>query len=106
MLRLPLAARCCVAPAASCGDVPVVPGDGTLPAAKAVGAVKPQRTATPCWGSPPHTPTVRSVRRRSPVRRVAGRAGLRTFTGTCAGFGAHLAAVGRTARKRTHRCET
>ena len=63
MLRLPLAARCCVAPAAWCGHVPVLPRDGTLAAAKAVGAVKPQRTATPCWASPPHTPTVMSVRR-------------------------------------------
>jgi len=104
MLRLPLAGRCCLAPSTWCADVPVLPGDGTL--AKAVGAVKPQRTAIPYWGSPPHTPTVMSVRRISPVRRAAGRAGLRTFTATCAGFGAHLAAVGRMARKTMHRCET
>jgi hypothetical protein len=99
MLRLPLAARCWLAPTAWCADVPVLPEDGTLAAAKAVGAVKPQRTAIPFWGSLPHTPRVMSLRRISPVRRAAGRAGLRTFTATCAGFGAHLAAVGRMARK-------
>jgi hypothetical protein len=37
--------------------------------------------------------------------KAAGRAGLRTFTATGAGFGAHLAAVGRMARKKMHRCE-
>jgi len=105
MLRLPLAARCCLAPAAWCADVPVLTG-GRDP-----GRGQGRR----CRETPTNRDTVLGVAAahpnghvrssEPPVMKAAGRAGLRTFTATCASFGAHLAAVGRMARKRMYRCE-